>query len=201
MHNLLLKSLPYDKREWIEECFLRLLWMVSSAAKELEIPEEACITAMNDMLACLKDRGIESVSQEGTHVFFTVRTQNMALILHSTDHLFRFFWAYLKIQRPLLASTLLRSGASSHWTPESSKTASRPPSLIFRSTFTFFGSHSGTNNFYRKLATVAFSNNNLVLAQQTLDQIQAENETKSDLQVQCLLFKLALHDEKDIHCE
>lgn len=61
------------------------------------------------------------------------------------------------------------------------------------------GLHSDTNTVYRRLATVFFSNNNLLLARQTLDQVLTEKETKSDLQIQCLLFKLGLHDEKDVY--
>jgi hypothetical protein len=59
--------------------------MISSASDELEVPEEMYMTAMKDALFILKDRGIEIMSQEGTHVFFTVGLQNLAFILHSTN--------------------------------------------------------------------------------------------------------------------
>jgi hypothetical protein len=61
------------------------------------------------------------------------------------------------------------------------------------------GLQSDTNTVHRRLATVSFGNNNLLLARQTLDRILTEKETKSDLQIQCLLFKLELRDGKDVY--
>lgn len=76
MYQSLLKSLPYGKPEWVEECFLRLPLMVNSMSCELEFPNELSTVVMKDALACLEARGFESVSQEATHVFFTVRPSN-----------------------------------------------------------------------------------------------------------------------------
>ncbi|KAJ5363432.1 uncharacterized protein N7496_009145 [Penicillium cataractarum] len=167
MHHLLLKSLPCEKREWIEECFLRVPWMVSSTTDELDIPEEACKTAMNDALAFLEDRGIESISQEGTHVFFTILLNMLESPETSSCRHIAEKWCQLALD-----------------------------TKVFNDCFT-----SAKFNLQKRLATISFSNNDFVFAKQTLDQIVVENETKSDLQVQCLLFKLALHDEKDVYLE
>src|SRR4051794_35476023 len=53
MHQLLLRSLPFDNPEWIEKCFLRIPPMVNSTENVLEIPEERCTTVMGDALAIL----------------------------------------------------------------------------------------------------------------------------------------------------
>lgn len=53
MHQLLLRSLPCDKPEWIEKCFLQLPPTVTSTAEELEIYEERCIPAMSNAMASL----------------------------------------------------------------------------------------------------------------------------------------------------
>ncbi|CEJ53758.1 hypothetical protein PMG11_00101 [Penicillium brasilianum] len=165
MHHLLLKSLPCDKRGWIEECFLWLAWMVSSAPDELEVPEETCMMAMNDALGFLKYRGIEIMSQEATHVFITI-----------------------------LLSMLENPEASSHRQIAEKWCLLTLNTKVFNDCFT-----SAKFNLQKRLATVFFGNNNLLLARQTLDRILTEKETKSDLKIQCLLFKLGLHDKKNVY--
>lgn len=75
MYQSLLKSVPLDKRKWIEDCFLRLPQMIVTMTRELDIPDEICITVMKDAVAILETRGIECMSQETTDGFFTVRHQ------------------------------------------------------------------------------------------------------------------------------
>ncbi|GLI75699.1 hypothetical protein PoHVEF18_003961 [Penicillium ochrochloron] len=66
----------------------------------------------------------------------------------------------------------------------------------------FKGRFVSTNlGLQKSLATVCFDNNNVTLARQILDQIVVNNDSKYDLGVQGLLFKLALHDEKDVYCK
>ncbi|OOQ88131.1 hypothetical protein PEBR_13978 [Penicillium brasilianum] len=160
-----LESLPCDKRGWIEECFLRLAWMVNSAPDELEVPEETCMTAMNDALAFLKYWGIEIMSQEATHVFITILLSMLENPEASSRRQIAEKWCLLTLN-----------------------------TKVFNDCFT-----SAKFNLQKRLATVFFGNNNLLLARQTLDRILTEKETKSDLQIQCLLFKLGLHDEKDVY--